>query len=160
MADDIQLSGDPPTSMEQFVECRYKDQNYTDDKHGIEHKCRYCDNNDKCIYENCVFDGQEGPKVANRHWLKCIICQSDMDLDPKHVDVPICDRCRARMQFAEKLPFKCILCGSSQSKPSAIMFSTLCDKCLMQYVFNKDCKVVGHATLVRIPSMKKGYDKA
>ena len=54
--------------------------------------------------------------------------------------VPFCDRCIARMQKAEVLPFTCINCGKEQNHPSLIMFSSICDYCVKFKLFNNTCK--------------------
>lgn len=128
--------------LESFGQCVHASDNYDASKNGykgVYHRCRYADIYGRCIYDNCVFDQNEAPKIAHKHWIQCIVCGDSISLDPKLVDAPVCDKCRAIFLECCKLPFKCQSCGRSQSSPSKIYFSRLCDKCLNLIVNSCKC---------------------
>jgi hypothetical protein len=129
-------------ALESFEGCIHSDDEYDseskDGYKGIYHRCRYADMYGRCIYDNCVFDQNEGPKIAHKHWVKCIVCDAEISLDPKLIDVPICDKCRAIFLQCCKLPFTCQICGESQSSPSKVYFSRICDEC-WDKIINNGC---------------------
>lgn len=126
--------------LESFTQCVHANDDYDaeakDGYKGVYHRCRYADIHGRCIYDNCVFDQNEAPKVAHKHWTRCIVCGSEISLDPKLIDTPICDKCRAIFLQCCKLPFTCQLCGSSQSWPSKVYFSRICDDCWNKIINN------------------------
>ena len=145
---DQQVIGDGQQEpLESFTQCVHADDDYDaeekDGYKGVYHRCRYADKYGRCIYDNCVFDQNEGPKIAHKHWVTCICCSADISLDPKLIDVPICDRCRAMFLQACKLPFSCRICGEEQCSPSMVLFSGICDEC-WDKIFNSgkmtDCR--------------------
>ena len=141
---DQQVIGDGQgVALESFGECIHKDDNYDAEAEGykgVYHRCRYADMYGRCIYDNCVFDQNEGPKVAHKHWIKCIFCGSSISLDPKLIDAPICDKCRAIFLQCCQLPFTCQCCGKSCNYPSKIYFSRICDDCLEKIYNSGKCK--------------------
>lgn len=126
--------------LESFNKCVHASDDYDaeekDGYKGVYHRCRYADIYGRCIFDNCIFDQNESPKIAHKHWVRCIVCDSEMSLDPKHIDAPICDKCRAIFLQCCKLPFTCQLCGSSQNSPSRVYFSRICDKCWEKIINN------------------------
>jgi len=133
-------------ALESFKKCKYASEEYdvTKGSFTFRRKCKYADMYGRCVFDDCLWDSANMPKLTHKWWFTCIICDKTVSLNPKHVDVPICDECRIRMLRAEKLPFVCECCGDGQMKPSKIMFSSLCDKCVQEQLFNNDYMVTSH----------------
>lgn len=118
---------------EQFNECvRLKDDK---DLH-----CKYMDNNNKCIFENCLYAHEETPTTVLQWWFTCIICKRPDAIMPKDMKIHWCQSCINRANEAEVLPFQCRYCGSYQNKPSEWMFSRVCDKCVDKFLYQPRCK--------------------
>ena len=146
--------------MESFEQCKYASEEYdvTMGSFKFRRKCKYADMYGRCIFDDCIWDSGNMPKLTHKWWFNCVICDKTVSLNPKHVDVPICDECRIRMLRAEKLPFVCEGCGDGQMKPSKIMFSSLCDKCVEEQLFNNDYTVRNHTYIKQPQGNHPDYD--
>ena len=144
---DEQVIGDGQwEALESFEGCCHMNDFYDaeakDGYKGVKWRCRYADIYGRCIYDNCVFDQNEAPKIAHKHWTKCIICNSDLSMDPKLIETPICSKCRAIFLQAENLRdgWECQLCGKKFIKPSPVVFSRICKDCWETLIWHGKCK--------------------
>lgn len=147
---------DADEPLESFGPCKHPEYGFTNAEHPtVSHKCTFMDTYGRCTRDECVFDGYETSKVCNKQWDTCILCGNALTVPPNTMDVPFCDLCRARLYFAEHLPFTCLLCGKKQNRPSKAPFSQICDKCFKQNIANDICR---HWCKVGT-SPAEGYDK-
>lgn len=150
------VGDDNEVPLASFEMCKHMDKNYNNDEHTeVSHKCNYQDAYGRCTRDNCIFDSYESSKIAHKHWDTCILCGNAITVPPNMMMIPFCDKCIARLKFAETLPFTCLLCGSSQERPSKAPFSQICDNCFKNYIYSPNCK---HWRQIGI-SPAKGYDK-
>lgn len=124
---------DDPELVVSFEKCKYIEQD-------TQHKCKYRDIDDRCIFDHCVWDKNELPRQTRKWYTQCIICTKVFSRDPRYMKAIICDSCLKRMQAAESLPFTCVNCGKKQNHPAIIMFSSICDYCTQHKLFNTCCK--------------------
>jgi len=138
---DEQLTGDGQNDvLESFSRCKHLDQNTSSDYSYVTHQCKYADVYGRCTRDTCYYDKDESPDVCNKHWFKCVFCGATMSLDPKQVNIPVCDQCLSLFNQCLRLPFTCAKCGATQAKPSKFLFSRLCDSCIDDLVFNDNCE--------------------
>lgn len=150
------VGDDNDISLDSFEQCKHLDKNYNSSEHPtVSHKCRYQDMYGRCTRDTCIFDSYETGKIAHKHWEECIICGATITVPPNMLDIPFCDKCIARLKFAETLPFTCLLCGSSQDRPSKAPFSQICDDCFENSIYCPNCK---HWAQIG-SSPAEGYDK-
>lgn len=109
-------TGDGP--YEQFEQCRHKD----------DFKCKFIANDGGCIFETCVMDDHEPPRVL-LWYFHCIICDREDTVRPEEHRAPFCKSCIQRMLKAEKLPHKCVMCGKTVNSPAVLFLSGICDSC-------------------------------
>lgn len=105
-----------------------------------EHKCKFRDIDDRCAFEQCIYDGSELPTITKKFSTNCIICGEPFHMDPRYMKAHICTSCLGRLQLTEKLPFTCICCGRSQDRPALIPFSRICDYCVSHRLFVTCCE--------------------
>ena len=148
---DDELQGDNQnTRLESFSKCKHASENQKSKYPYVDHRCKFADCYNRCTRDTCVFDKDESPDVCNKHWVHCLLCDDPMSIDPKQMDVPICDRCRSVLRQCMKLPFTCAKCGASQSHVSKFPFSRLCDSCIEDLLWCENCK---HWTPIRSTSI-------
>jgi len=137
---DDELQGDNQnTRLESFSMCKHASENEKSRYAYVEHRCRFADCYNRCTRDTCVFDKDESPDVCNKHWVKCIFCQDLFSIDPKQMNVPICDRCISIIAQHLHLPATCAKCGASIGEYTSMPFTRLCEDCISKYLFNDTC---------------------
>lgn len=132
-SDQMEGDGQHPDEVVSFEICKMLDQDE-------DHHCKYMDIENRCIFDQCIFDTEELPKFTRKWYTKCVICMQPFARDPRYMKVPFCDSCLSRMQTAENYEgFTCLNCGKKQHTPSKIMFSSICDYCVEHILFNTCC---------------------
>lgn len=154
---DKQMVGDDnDVPLESFEQCKHAKRDFNNQEHPtVHHKCRYEDMYGRCTRDTCIYDGNETGKIAHKHWDTCVLCGNTLTLSPEMMAIPFCDKCLARLRFAETLPFTCLLCGGSQGRPSKAPFSQICDDCFKNYIYSPNCKHWRQTGT----SPAEGYDK-
>lgn len=138
---DEELKGDnQDTALESFNMCKRASENQKSEYKYVDHRCRHADYTGRCCLESCIYDRSESPDVAHKQWVHCLICDDLLSLDPKQLDVPLCDRCRSLLRQCMKLPFTCCKCGQVQSHVSKFPFSRLCDSCVEDLLWCENCE--------------------
>lgn len=116
--DSREIRGDTKEPYDQFEKCR----------HLEDFKCKFLDNSDMCIFETCVMDNHEPPRVL-LWYFKCLICKEEDSMKPEEMRAPFCHSCIERMNRAEQLPHNCVICGRTVNSPATLMMSGICDEC-------------------------------
>jgi hypothetical protein len=124
--DESEIRGDTKEPYEQFEKCR----------HIEDFACKFIQNDGTCIFETCVMDDHEPPRVL-LWYFKCLICKQEDCIKPEEMRAPFCHSCIQRMNDAEELPHNCKICGRSVYKPAQLMMSGICDEC-----FNDLCQMI------------------
>ena len=140
MAEEMLGDGSEEQKM-QFEPCKYRtqDKEKGHDDRGFDGKCKYMNNYNNCIFENCVMEQEETPPTVDQWWYTCVICHAPDSIDPRQMKIHWCNSCISRANEAEILPFTCRYCGARQNHPSQWFMSRVCDACIDQ-LYNKNCK--------------------
>lgn len=121
--------------LDQFEKCKVKDGEL----------CKYCDTNDRCIFETCIVDNEYPPQTL-LWYFECIACKEIDSIKPRNMKIHFCKNCIEQLQTAQVLPFTCILCGKSQASRGKGFGNQICDECISKLGrwVNGDCFI--HAT--------------